>query len=98
VIHTTFFFNNRLFIILESGEVWWILDNDSSHPSGWSFVPAGRVQLNKREIDPLTVEEREFLNLSREMYRHSRGMSFEESMKTFPPEKFYRWCNLGSQI
>lgn len=48
--------------------------------------------------DPLTAEEREFLDLSRKMYRHSRGTTFDEAMRTFPSGEFHRWCNLGSQI
>jgi hypothetical protein len=56
------------------------------------------VNAEDDEDEYLTAEEEEFLDLSREMYRHSRGTTFEEAMKTFPSEKFHRWCNLGSQI
>jgi len=52
----------------------------------------------EEDTDYLTDEEEEFLQLSREMYRHSRGQDFEQAMRTFPSEKFHRWLNLGSQI
>lgn len=50
----------------------------------------------------MTVEAmaklQEFTTISLAMCRHGQGGLFDERMKSFPSEKFHRWCELGREL
>ncbi len=39
-----------------------------------------------------------FLQLSLDMWEHSRGQLFEQAMQTFPSAKFHEWCDEGRKL
>lgn len=44
------------------------------------------------------MNTKRFLELSRELERHSRGQDFAYAMGSFPSRKFHEWCELGKAL